>query len=141
MAQSYTQRTKDALRAAGLTCELVEKYNYFAVRPGGGRGVRHDLFNVIDILALDHSRGIIGIQSTGPDYAGHYRKMTEEKWMSAVNWLLTPGCHLELWAWRKLLKKKGGKQRIWTPRIKVFSLSDFPQYNPLLPFNQGVQNA
>lgn len=120
-----TQRTMKELKARGHKCGIVEKWNRYAWRPGGGRGVRQDLFGIIDIIALDTNRGVIGVQSTGTDFAGHHRKLTQEKAQECMVWLETPGAHLELWGWRKIKVKRGGKQMIWEPRIKIYTLEDF----------------
>lgn len=120
-----TQRTLKALKAQGFKCAVVEKWNRFAMRGDGKRGVRQDLFGIIDIIALDRQRGVVGVQSTGSAFAGHHRKLTEEKRGSCIDWLETPGTVLELWGWRRILKKKGGKQKIWQPRVKIYTLDDF----------------
>lgn len=118
MSLSPTQRTIKELKAQGFDCGIVEKWNAYAK-------VRQDLFGIIDILALDPERGFIGVQCTGSDYSGHLRKLTEEKAQECLNWIKTPGGVLELWAWRKVKVKKGGKAMIWKPRIKIFTLEDF----------------
>jgi hypothetical protein len=72
-------------------------------------GIRQDLFGIIDVLALDPQRGVVGVQSTGNDFAGHMRKLTEERAQECLDWLRTPGTALELWAWRKIKAARGGK--------------------------------
>ena len=124
---SPTQRTLKALREQGFICAIVEKWNPFA----GPHGVRQDLFQIIDILALDHKRGVVGVQSTGNDFSGHLRKLTEDKAQESRNWLLTPGTVLELWAWRKVKVRRGGKQTVWQPRVKILTVEDL----------QGPKNA
>ena len=121
---SHTQRTLAALRKSGLVPAVVERWNPHAPRPGGGRGIRQDLFGCIDILALDPAGGpILAVQSTGQDYAGHMRKLLGERRAMVRLWLLS-GNALELWAWRKVKVKRGGKAKRWAPRIRVLSLSD-----------------
>jgi hypothetical protein len=120
---SNTQRTLKALRDKGLPAGMVERFLPHAMRGDGFRGVRQDLFGFIDIVALDTSRGIIGIQSTGQDFSGHYRKIVEEKKENAINWIACGGI-IELWAWRKVVKKRGSKVKVWQPRIHVFGLTD-----------------
>jgi hypothetical protein len=90
---SPTQRTLRALREQGLVCAIVEKCNPY----GGPHGIRQDLFGIIDILALDPRRGVVGIQSTGQDSSGHFRKLTQEKAQECQDWLYTPGTSLEIW--------------------------------------------
>ena len=118
---SPTQRTLRALRERGLVCAIVEKWNRFA----GPHGIRQDLFGIIDILALDPQRGVVGVQSTGQDFAGHFRKLTEERPQECLDWLSTPGTALELWAWRKVKAQRGGRQLLWQPRILILTRADF----------------
>ena len=115
-----TQRTIRALRDQGRRCDIVERF----IAQAGPYGVRKDLFGIIDIIALDPERGIVGIQSCGEAFAAHERKILEEGWEAAVDWLKSGG-KLELWGWRKLLVKRGGKAVRWTPRIREFTLADF----------------
>lgn len=118
---SPTQRTLRALRERGMECAIVERWNAHV----GPFGIRQDLFGIIDVLALDPGRGFVGVQSTGQDYAAHYRKLTEERAQECLNWLSTPGGHLELWAWRKVKAKRGGKLLLWQPRVHVFTREEF----------------
>ncbi len=121
-----TQRTMRELRNQGRVCAVVEKWNAFAKKPGqdGPPGIRVDLFGIIDIIALDPERGVVGVQCCGQDFAGHFRKITVEKAQETTDWLSTPGTVLELWAWRKVKKVRGGKAMIWQPRIREISLDD-----------------
>ena len=133
---SYLQRTLAACRDMG---RIVDKTEYF--NPYGGMriknkftgvvkptGVRVDVFNFIDALALGpvtteqivtKKNGIIAIQSCGSDFAGHRRKVLENEY--AKRWLECGG-FIEIWGWRKLLKERGGKLRLWTPRIEQITL-------------------
>jgi len=115
------QLTMRHLRVQGNICAVVEKFNTFA----GKFGIRQDLFGIIDILVLDPERGFIGIQACGQDFQAHLRKMTEDKTQECIDWLQTPSGCLELWGWRKIKLKRGGKAMRWKPRIKVFKLEDF----------------
>lgn len=115
-----TQRTLKALKDMGRKCGMVEKFNPHV----GPHGIRQDLFGIIDIIALDKDLGCIGVQSCGQSFSEHLRKLTIEKYQDSHDWLSTPGCHLELWGWRKLKVKRGGKAMRWTPRIKVITLED-----------------
>jgi hypothetical protein len=114
---SPTQRTIRALKNQGRKCAIVEKWNAFAGRAGGPPGVRQDLFGIIDVLALDPERGVVGIQCCGSAFSGHLRKLTEERAQDTLDWLRTPGTSLELWGWRKVKAKRGGKAEIWSPRV------------------------
>lgn len=121
MATSPTQRTIRELRNQGRRCAIVERWNQYA----GPHGIRQDLFGIIDVLALDPERGVVGVQCCGSSYAAHYRKMTEERAEDSLEWLETPGTALELWAWRKIKLSRGGKAMRWRPRVYVFSKDDF----------------
>lgn len=120
MSLSPTQRTLRALRERGLVCAIVEKFNPYA----GPHGLRQDLFGIIDVLALDPQVGVIGVQSTGQDFAGHVHKLTEERHQEVIDWLSTPGTTLELWGWRKVKLKRGGAAMRWKPRLAVFTIQD-----------------
>lgn len=97
--------------------DKVEQFNPHA----GKFGIRKDLFNVIDIVAMGEN-SIIGIQSCGQSFAEHDRKILSEP--NALKWLECGG-RLILIGWRKVLKKRGGKLRVWSPRIKEYSAEDF----------------
>ena len=121
---SNTQRTLRALRQEGYICGMVERFNPYAgaMLPSGRRsGIRQDLFGFLDIVAI-MPKGICGIQSCGQAFAEHDRKILGNEF--APEWLKAGG-HIELWGWRKVKKKRGGKQMIWSPRVKVYSLVDF----------------
>ena len=64
-------------------------------------------------------------QSPGPAFAGHFRKLTEERPQECLDWLSTPGTALELWAWRKVKAQRGGRLLIWQPRIRILARADF----------------
>ena len=110
---SPTQRTLKALKEMGRKCGIVEKFNYHA----GPHGIRQDLFGIIDIIALDPVKGVVGVQSCGQAFSEHLKKLCFERHASTVRWISTPGATLELWGWRKVKVKRGGKQKVWKPRI------------------------
>lgn len=115
---SNTQRTLRALRARGLVAAIVEKRNAYA----GPHGLTQDLFGIIDVLALDPERGVIGVQSCGTAFNQHLQKLIVEKAQETSDWLSTPGTSLELWGWRKVKLKRGGKAERWTPRVVQITL-------------------
>jgi len=80
-------------------------------------GTRVDLFNIIDILAIDDT-STIGVQSCGQDYAAHKAKIMECEY--TILWLESPDRELWLIGWRKLKVKRGGKAVRWKPRIARF---------------------
>lgn len=115
---SPTQRTLGAMREQGRICGIVEKFNHHV----GEFGIRQDLFGFIDIIAIDPVNGIIAIQSCGQDFAGHIRKMTEERNDAMYQWL--QHAPVELWGWRKVKLKRGGKAERWKPRVADFTLGE-----------------
>lgn len=124
MATSPTQRTIRELKNQGRICGIVERFNQFV----GTHGIRQDLFGIIDIIALDPIRGVVGIQSCGQDFAGHFRKITVERAAETTEWLKTPGTVLELWGWRKVKLKRGGKAERWQPRVREIKLEDVEEF-------------
>jgi len=114
---SPTQRTLRELRQQGCLCDIVERFNSFA----GPFGKRIDLFGFIDIIALAPN-SIRGIQSCGQAFAEHEKKILENEY--APEWLKSGG-EIELWGWRKVKKVRGGKQEVWSPRFRKFTLNDF----------------
>lgn len=118
MSLSPTQRTIKALRDQGRICGIVERFLAYA----GKYGKRQDLFGFIDIISLDPEQGIVAIQSCGQDFAGHIRKMTGERNEAMYEWL--QHAPVELWGWRKVKLKRGGKAMRWRPRIADFWIED-----------------
>lgn len=119
MPLSPTQRTLRALRDRGLHVGIVERFNRYA----GPHGVRQDLFGFIDLVAIDVD-SILAIQSCGQSFAAHDRKIREECGEKAAAWLAAGGA-LELWGWRKVKRKRGGKVMVWSPRVKRYAPADF----------------
>jgi len=116
---SAVQRTMQILRRQGSICAVVEKFNPHV----GEHGIRQDLFGIVDVLCLDPARGFVGIQCcSGGTRKEHLRKLTEDKAQECLDWLGTPGGHLELWTWRKLKVKKGGKAMIWKARVEPITV-------------------
>jgi len=118
-----TQRTLRQMRNEGRTCGIVEKWNGNV----GPHGIRQDLFGFIDIIALDVSEypGIIGVQCCAMSgMAAHRTKILEECHEEAELWLDAGGT-IELWGWRKLKMKRGGKAMRWTPKIERITKQSF----------------
>ena len=111
---SNTQKTLKALKDLGWQCGMVERFNTHI----GPFGIRQDLFGIIDIIAIKPG-AIMGVQSTGQAFAEHDRKILKSEYLQP--WLAS-GALLELWGWRKIKKKRGGKQMIWSPRVKSYPL-------------------
>jgi hypothetical protein len=108
---SPTQRTIKALKDMGRLCGIVERFNAHV----GPHGIRQDLFGFIDIIAIDPDCGIVAVQSCGQDWTGHVKKLTGERNEAVYEWLRHAPC--ELWSWRKVKLKRGGKAMRWKPRI------------------------
>lgn len=116
-----TQRTLRALRGQGRVVDIVERW-IPAPPPRGG--FRRDLFQCFDIIALEPGRGIVGVQSCGQAFSEHWRKLTDgEGTANMIEWLKAGG-HAELWGWRKVKVKRGGKAVRWEPRIKTITMED-----------------
>ena len=113
---SPTQRTLKAMREQGRICGVVERFNSHV----GEFGIRQDFLGFVDIIAIDPVDGIIAIQSCGQSFSEHVRKLTEERNENMYEWLKHAKC--ELWGWRKIKLKKGGKAMRWKPRIVDFTL-------------------
>lgn len=116
---SPTQRTLKVLRDRGFKAAVVERF----LRYAGAFGKRQDLFGIIDVLAISPEQ-TIGIQCCSGSAASHLRKLTEEKNQESYDWLACPSRSLEIWGWRKILKKRGGKAKIWLPIIVEITLED-----------------
>ena len=119
-----TQRTLRALRELGRICGITEHWQAIPTHPGGG--YRKDLFGFVDVISLDPERGVVAIQSCGQSFAQHERKILDSECTeNVIAWLRTPRGAVELWGWRKVKLKRGGKAMVWRPRIREFTLSDF----------------
>jgi hypothetical protein len=124
MGTSPTQRTLAALRKEGKECGIVERWLAHA----GLHGKRVDLFGFIDIIAMDED-GLVAIQSCGQAFSDHVRKIcctlpddpdSERRLPLVKLWLRS--APLELWGWRKVKLKRGGKAERWSPRVADFWL-------------------
>ena len=105
--------------------DTVERWIPNPEHPGGG--FRKDLFGFVDLLCLDSQKGFIGIQSCGQDFNAHVEKIINSECSEfAIEWLKCNG-FIEVWGWRKLKLKRGGKAMRWVPRIKEITLGDFRQ--------------
>lgn len=109
MATSPTSRSIALLKEEGYTIDIAESYNAFTKR-------RKDQYGFIDIVALHPKhKGVLGVQTTtGSNVQArvHKAKALDAYWL----WL-TCGNAVEFHGWRKLLKNKGGKQKVWVPKL------------------------
>jgi hypothetical protein len=105
-----TQRTLTELKKRGYLADIVERF--IPVPP---HGIRRDFLHFIDIIALDGER-TIGIQCCGATgHKEHKRKILSNP--HASTWC-KGNRTIELWSWRKVKVKRGGKQLVWKPRIE-----------------------
>jgi len=113
-----TSRTLKYFRDKGWKVGVVERWNPYSKK-------RKDLFGIIDIIAMD-TKSIVGVQSCGQSFREHERKILGS--LMGEEWLESGG-RLILIGWRKLLKKRGGKLKVWTPRTREFYISDYNEDN------------
>lgn len=100
-----TARAMEQLRKDGWQwIEVVERWNPYS-------RTRHDLFNLVDVLAVCSERGTLAVQACGRDFASHRDKILRSP-CSLV--LVEAGWAFELWGFRKL---KSG----WTIRVEQFT--------------------
>ena len=104
---SHMQRTLNEIKKNKLRYWIVERWCPHTRR-------RIDLFNIIDLLVLDQD--IIGVQVCGADFSAHVNKLRNDEAESTMAWLESGG-RLQIWGWRKVKVKRGGKQMVWKPRI------------------------
>lgn len=112
---SPMERTLKVLRDRGLLPWIVERS--IPTRPFP---TKQDFLHIIDVIAID-KKNTIGIQICGNDFKAHDRKICIEYRDNALEWLANPHRTLELWGWRQLLVKRGGKAKVWTPRVKRYT--------------------
>ena len=116
---STSARTLKELKRQGIPCALAERFNPYV----GEHGIRQDLFGFIDVIAIKNN-AITAIQCcSGSSYSAHYEKIIENE--NAYDWVTLGNGRIEIWAWRKVKAKRGGKLEVWKPRIKVLTEHDF----------------
>lgn len=122
MACKSVQRTLAALRKLGYTAEVTEKWIPFFGKGNEDnpkRGVRRDLLNFIDIIAIGKPK-ILAVQACDLSTRKlHIKKILNEP--NALKWLRSGG-QIEVWAWRKLKKKNkdGRLSKVAKYEAKVF---------------------
>jgi len=103
------------LREAGYLVDNVEMYNAYSRQ-------RSDLYGFLDLLAIDKDI-TLGVQVCSADFSSHVHKLTDEREQMAIKWLECPSRRCILIGWRKVLKKRGGKQKVYKPRLMEFWLN------------------
>ena len=113
---SPTGRTNALLRERGYLVRVVESYNHHTKR-------RKDLFGFIDIVGIHPDiLGVLGVQTTtGTNLAA---RITKAEALPAYWQWLACGNDVEFHGWRKILKVKGGKVKIWAPKIHAVSFRE-----------------
>lgn len=109
MASNPTQRSLQNLKERGYTPYVTEHYNAFVKR-------RFDLYKFIDLVGLHpKEKGVLGVQTTsGTNLSARVKKA---EGLNAYWLWLACGNPVEFHGWRKLIEKKGGKRKIWVPKI------------------------
>jgi len=109
----------DLLTSSGMSAFVVEKFNPYA----GAYGRREDFMGFIDIIAMDKTHGIVGVQACGQDWGAHVTKIQTERRELVDTWIEAGG-GLWLIGWRKLKQRnkdgKLGKREAWEPRLAVW---------------------
>jgi len=116
---SPTARTLEYLRSMGCMAAVVERWNPH-VKP---HGARQDLFGFIDLLALNATETLAVQATTGGHAANRVAKLTGECADNVRRWLACPSRSLEVWGWRKLKVKRGGKAVKWEVSRTRFGLT------------------
>jgi hypothetical protein len=129
MAPSPTSRSLQWLRDEGYDPAVVEVWNRFAPRPGGGRGIRQDLYNFADIIAFRPGarrpiKDILLVQTTSYSCVSARKKkiLAEPR---ALGWLQAGGT-IDIHGWHKKPLKKGGRA-VWQVRIVHITETDFKE--------------
>ena len=112
--KSRLSRAMAYYREQGYRVAKVETWNIYDQK-------NHDLFGILDLIAIG-KKEIIGIQVCGGgDFASHHRKIMDadvsREWVTAGR--------LVLIGFRKVKQKRGGKRMIWAPRIREYREDDF----------------
>lgn len=112
---SPTARTLAYVRQQGGLAQVVERWNQYARR-------RVDLWGFIDVLVLDDSPGVLGIQATTTGNVSHrLAKLREECGPAMAKWLAA-GNRLAVFGWS--LKGARGKRKTWTLTERVVTPAD-----------------
>lgn len=99
MAESPTKLTLRDLRRDGYTAAIVEFWNPHA-------RVRHDLFGVIDVLALRGDETLAVQATSGTNVSARVRKIAESEHIAAIR---EAGWRVEVLGWSKVKNR-------WTVR-------------------------
>jgi len=96
VAASPTQRTLIECRRRSWPAAVVERWNAFA-------RIRQDLFGGIDLVVLDDSPGVLGIQATSDaNVAARVTKLTGLIADGPLRRWLERGNRIQVWGWKKI---------------------------------------
>ena len=104
MAAGPTERTLQRLRRDGWRAAVVERWNPHAMK-------RHDLFGVVDVLAIRGGQTLAVQATSDSNVASRVTKIEDSE---AIAEIREAGWSLQVWGWRK---RKGR----WEPRIVEMS--------------------
>jgi hypothetical protein len=107
--KTSTQKTLKFLRDLGHEPEVVEHYNSFTKQ-------RKDLFGFADIISPS-GHDIWAVQTFTTAWNQHIDKLKEDIVFPKVVLWLNSGGRILFIGWRKVKKKRGGKQMVWRPRL------------------------
>ena len=104
---SPTQRALAECKRLGWKPAIVEKWNPHA-------RIRQDMYGFADLVVMDDSAGLLALQVTSnQNVPARVEKLSGVA--AVVEWLKR-GLRCEVWGYRKLLVKRGGKATRWTLR-------------------------
>jgi len=104
---SPTQRTLKLLRDEGYTAQVVERWCSFTKR-------RHDLFGIIDVLAIKDGETLAVQTTSGSGVSARLKKMLASDTLEQI---LKAGWNVHIHGWRKTKVKRGGKAMRWNVRL------------------------
>lgn len=116
----YGAMTKRLYESLGY---LVGKTEHWEQWGRGGQGIRRDLFEFIDYLAISGSRReIVGIQATSA--AARSARRRKIYTIAAAQEFLEAGGKIHLVTWKKAPLKSGGKAMRWQHNCEEITLED-----------------
>lgn len=109
---SPTQRTLAKLKADGWVCTAItERWNQYA-------RIRQDLFGFIDVLSCGE-KGTLAIQAcAGASVSARVQKIADSPLLPFVR---KAGWTIQVWGWRKVKVKRGGRATKWECRVVEIS--------------------
>lgn len=121
MVRASARSTAFAKRQ-GWTCWTTERWVPIPGMPGGGR--RMDMGGWCDHVVIRNGE-CVGVQSASMSgRAAHLSKMGSEPAASGIRaWLSVPGHRAELWSWRRIKVKRGGKAVRWECEVTPLGVS------------------